>query len=149
HLPAAAPRAASTLELVVEREAERAVVHADLFASRYALKGGDSICAVVASIRLARMMDEMHGVAHALRVERAGDLLRLFIVGKAQESGADRRGELLQLRGRHVREALPLRLVGPIVLAEQRRARGDCVAREYAASRHRFAQLIERRGIAR
>src|ERR1043165_849468 len=88
HRPAAAPGTAGAGELVIEGKAVGAVIHANFFARRDAAQRNDRIHAVVAEIRLAAVIDEVHRVTHRLWMERAGDLIERGVEAIADERTA-------------------------------------------------------------
>src|SRR3954464_6875524 len=148
HSAPASPCAAGAGEIVIEGKAESAVVHAEFFAGRNPQQRHDVIPAVVPDVWIARVVDEVHRVPDRLGVKRAGDLLGRGVVGKAQECGAHRGREILELLSRHCREASPLGFVDPVILAEQRGAGFDRPASEQAASGGGGADFERQRNVA-
>src|ERR1043165_9611088 len=119
HLAATAPGAAGAGKLVIEGEAGGPVVHTDFFAGRDRLQRNDRVPSVIAEVRITAVVDEVHRMAHRLGFEGAGDFIEGGVVSVADERAAQRRRELLELRGCQNREGTRLLLVDPVILAEQ------------------------------
>ena len=87
------------------------------------------------------MIDEIHRVTHSLGMEGPGDLVERGVVAVAQERAAQRGRELVDLRRRKNRKCAHLRLVDPVILAEQQRAARNWLAGKEAASHLDFADF--------
>ena len=136
--------AAAAGKLVVEGKAERAVVHPDFFARSDRTQRHDGVGAVIAGVRIAGVIEEVDRMAHGVVMKGAAHHIGRRVVAVAQERRAPLGRQCPQLHGRQCGEALPLGLVGPVVLPEQVSSCRDVAQRDQASPARRLAHVEQR-----